>query len=328
VVRKLLLLVLLACLGAARANAAGVQLIDIPASGEGAAMTGAVWYPCTAPPVPTALGRMRLPAVQDCPVAGAHLPLVVISHGFGGKFTSHHDTAEALADAGFVVAAINHPIDAGPDMSRADTPAWFAERPADMKRLVDFMLGSWRDHGAIDAARIGVFGFSRGGYTALVLAGADPDLSRAGRHCDADTPAACAQHHAGGAMPVAFTHDPRIRAAVVADPGPSDVFTPAALHGVTVPVQLWASQFSGEDKRIGVSEDAVAAIRDALPNPPDFHLVENAGHFAFLTPCPPPLAQELPRLCVDRPGFDRVAFHHALDAAVVAFFERTLPPHP
>ena len=39
------------------------------------------------------------------------LPLIVISHGQDGWFGGHHDTAEALADAGFVVAAINHPGD-------------------------------------------------------------------------------------------------------------------------------------------------------------------------------------------------------------------------
>ena len=36
------------------------------------------------------------------------LPLVVFSHGTAGWFGGHHDTAAALADAGFVVAAINH----------------------------------------------------------------------------------------------------------------------------------------------------------------------------------------------------------------------------
>ena len=42
------------------------------------------------------------PGAKDCPV-------IVISHGSGGSFLGHHDTAETLADAGFVVAAISHP---------------------------------------------------------------------------------------------------------------------------------------------------------------------------------------------------------------------------
>lgn len=43
-------------------------------------------------------------------VNGDKLPLVVVSHGRGGDSVGLHDTAEALADAGFVVAAINHPV--------------------------------------------------------------------------------------------------------------------------------------------------------------------------------------------------------------------------
>jgi predicted dienelactone hydrolase len=39
------------------------------------------------------------------------LPLVIVSHGRGGWFGLHHNVEEALADAGFVVAAINHPGD-------------------------------------------------------------------------------------------------------------------------------------------------------------------------------------------------------------------------
>jgi len=54
-------------------------------------------------------------------VTGAKLPLVVSSHGRGGWFGLHHDTAEALADAGFVVAAINHPGDNGNDSSQSET---------------------------------------------------------------------------------------------------------------------------------------------------------------------------------------------------------------
>ncbi|HXQ04733.1 MAG TPA: hypothetical protein VN831_08260, partial [Bradyrhizobium sp.] len=34
-----------------------------------------------------------------------------------------------------------------------------------------------------------------------------------------------------------------------------------------------------------------------------------AGHYAFLPPCSPQLAANLPRFCTDPPGFDRTAFH-------------------
>jgi predicted dienelactone hydrolase len=36
----------------------------------------------------------------------------------------------------------------------------------------------------------------------------------------------------------------------------------------------------------------------------------------------------LPQLCNDHAGFDRVAFHHQFDAAVLEFFQRHLMSHP
>jgi dienelactone hydrolase len=80
---------------------------------------------------------------------------------------------EALADAGFVVAAINHPGDNGNDSSRRNALSVWASRPANMVRLLDFMLNDWTGRAAIDPAKIGFFGFSLGGYTGLVLAGAN-----------------------------------------------------------------------------------------------------------------------------------------------------------
>ena len=56
-----------------------------------------------------AVGPVTVRAAKDCPIAGRDLPLVVISHGFGGSFVGHRDVAEALADTGFIVVVINHP---------------------------------------------------------------------------------------------------------------------------------------------------------------------------------------------------------------------------
>ena len=90
----------LLCLVASLAWAAGFQRIGIPASGALPPLKGAVWYPCAKPPDEMKIGRYVLTVTKDCPMTGGELPLVVISHGRGGDFLGHHDTAEALADAG------------------------------------------------------------------------------------------------------------------------------------------------------------------------------------------------------------------------------------
>jgi predicted dienelactone hydrolase len=120
---------------------------------------------------------------MDCPISGGRLPLVVISHGMTGWVGGHHDTAAALADAGFVVAAINHRGDSAFDRSRIDDMSIALERPTDIKRLVDFMLGTWSGASKIDSNRIGFFGMSRGGYTGLVDIGGNPNFRRAAARC-------------------------------------------------------------------------------------------------------------------------------------------------
>ena len=143
----------LVCLSSTLVQAAGVQFILIPADAAGPVMAGAVWSPCAAPAQVVKLHGLAAPGVLDCPIAGDRLPLVVISHGTNGWFGAHHDTAEALADAGFVVAAINHPGDSVLSESRVDPLSIAVTRPTDIKRLVDFMLDAWPDASKIARER-------------------------------------------------------------------------------------------------------------------------------------------------------------------------------
>jgi len=130
---------------------------------------------CSQPPGEVDLGKATLPGVKDCALPDKPLPLIVVSHGRRGSFLGHNDTYEVLADAGFAVAAINHPGDTVLDLSRTDDLAIYVQRPNDIKRLIDFMVAASPFASGIDRERIGLFGFSRGGYTALAVIGANPD---------------------------------------------------------------------------------------------------------------------------------------------------------
>lgn len=259
-----------------------------------------------------------LKGVKDCPVTGAKLPLVIFSHGRGGWFGANHDTEEALADAGFVVAAINHPGDTFSDSSRRDTLSVWGSRPADMVRLLDFLLNDWKDRATIDPAKIGFFGFSLGGATGLMLMGTKPDFGRIATLCK-ETTGTCAQLHNGETPPDPL-QDARIRTAVIVDPVPA-VLTRENLAAVKLPFQFWRSRFGGP----GVGDGSgTARVADGLPGNPDIHVVP-AGHFAFLAPCSAELAAAVPRICTDVPaGFDRVAFHREFNAAVVKYFREQL----
>ncbi len=125
------------CLMTTFVEAAGFRLIRVPPETAYPMLQAAVWSPCLQQVGEVKLRRITLPATQDCVVSGEKLPLIAISHGYGAFFASHHDTAEVLADGGFVVVALSHPVDTrDADMSRADTPAALTERPADIKRLM------------------------------------------------------------------------------------------------------------------------------------------------------------------------------------------------
>lgn len=298
-------------------HAAGIQPLAVASNDSSPPLSGAVWYPCAAPAATIKLGPYLLHATRDCPIAGTRLPLIVISHGRTGSFLGHRDTAQALADAGFVVAAISHPGDNAQDSSRTDELSAFVDRPADIKRLVDHMLGAWPHATVIDANRIGLFGFSRGGYTGLVVMGARPRFDPHTRMCTGKTSTLCTQARENRLEPLA--RDSRIKAAVIADPL-NIFFTKTSFDEVRVPIQLWRSEQGGD----GVTPDGVAAIADELPVKTAVRTVPNARHFAFLPPCPEEVARHAQEICTDPPGFDREAFHQEFNAQVLDFFRHAL----
>ena len=276
--------------------------LSVP-DGDGPAIEAGVWLP------KTPAGR---------------LPLVVISHGNGGDFRSHVDTAQALAEAGFAVAALTHTGDNWRDQSRATD---VANRPRQLSVLIDYMLGAWEGRAGLDPKRIGAFGFSAGGASVLIAAGGKPDLGRVAEHCRArpgfyDCRLISPDQHRiwSQAASTSWRSDRRIKALVVAAPALGFTFTEAGLADVRQPVQLWQA----EADSILPAPFYVEPVRAALPTPPEFHRVEGAAHFDFLTPCTPQLAKVAPAICAPTPGFDRTAFHESFNREVTRFFVGTL----
>ncbi|GGB19593.1 dienelactone hydrolase [Sphingomonas metalli] len=278
-----------------------------------------VWYPASGTPVRQRLGLYAQDVVPDAPLPTGRHPLIVISHGTGGDFAGHVDTAIALARAGFIVAALTHPGDNWRDNARATR---IEERPAAFSSTISYMLQGWPGRAAIDPARIGAFGFSAGGFTVLAAAGGRPDMSRLTGHC-ARYPATfvCTLLRSqprtqSNALPVLA--DNRIKAIVVAAPAIGFTFDRAGLAGVRIPVQLWRA-----DKDAILPAPFYAdAVRAALPEAPEFHTVPGAGHFDFLAACVDPAS--MPMLCQSAPGFSRAAFHERFNREVVRFFSGKL----
>jgi predicted dienelactone hydrolase len=305
-------------LGATSAVSAGFEQVVVPDPG-GAPLDAGIWYPSDAPALPQRLGLFEQTVAAGGAIAGRGLSLILMSHGSGGSFEGHYDTALALAEAGFVVAAVTHSGDNYRDQSAF---AHVENRPRHVDALLDYMLTTWPHHDRLDPARIGMFGFSAGGFTTLVMIGGKPDMTRVLPHCS-EHPDEWACRKLGGTYTPRVVDpfkDPRIAAAVIAAPAIGYTFTPKGLANVRAPIQLWR----GDSDEILPHPYHAQNVYDALPTKPDYRVVPNAGHFAFLAPCTPALARVASEICRDPEGFDRTAFHLTFNAAVVTFLKEKL----
>jgi len=233
---------------------------------------------------------------------------------------SHHDTAEYLADAGFAVVTFNHPLDSvSSTKDEVDSITSFLARPIDIKRVISFVLSNSQAPVDIDSRRIGFFGFSRGGYTGMVLAGAVPNFRALPIPCPEEL-LMCKQIRDNDIPDHVSGYEPRIKAFVIADPLSFFPDT-ASLQKVTAPIQLWSSERGG----MGVRPEDVASVAKNLPNAPEFHRPANSTHFSFLFPCSNEVAKARAFLCADSPGFDRADFHRNFNAQVLEFLRTNLP---
>ena len=319
-------LILLA--GSGGAGAVGFQQAAVPDPG-GQPLELKIWYPSDAPAMSRSLGPFRQTVAADGAISGSQLPLIVISHGTGGAAETHYDLALALAEAGFIAAALTHTGDNWRDHAYSFTSRNFVERPRHVRLAIDYLLTAWSGCEHIAAPRIGAFGHSAGGFAVLVAIGGNPELARLDSLCRAHPDeCGCQQGQqqvaalgpSGDPPAPIWVHDERIKAAVVAAPAAGYAFTAADLAAVKAPVQLWEA----EDDRRASNRWNADIVKANLPSPPEVHLVPGADHFAFLAPCSAALSQLAPQVCAEIPGFDRAAFHLAFNDAVVAFFRKQL----
>ena len=317
------------------ASGVGFQSIAVHDPVNGGTTPGYVFYPSAQASNITWHGPYALHATPDAaPIAGAK-PLVVISHGHGGSNLGHHDLATYLASHGFVVATLEHPKDNFHDMSGVGSAAVLGGRPVQLKAAINELLDDPHWKTLIDPNRIGVAGFSAGGYAALVVAGAVPRFDLYVGYCERhprDPDCALLQKlQSQGTATAALaelqasidrwgTPDaPGVKAAFVMAPL-GLVFDKAGLSRVKSPVFL----YYGQDDQVLLPQENVLHIAPLIGTLAGVEKIPKAGHYVFLAPCSPQLAKDAPELCKDPPGVDRVGAHRKINAAALAFFRKTL----
>ncbi|MFM0069057.1 alpha/beta hydrolase family protein [Paraburkholderia aspalathi] len=293
-----------------------------------------VFYPTHEREVPWQAGPFTVEATRNAPIVPDNrLPVVLISHGRGGGPLSHRGLAIALARAGFIAVLPTHVGDAS-GFPRAPSQAQIlVDRPRQAEAALNAVLTDPRFSASADAGRIGMIGYSAGGYTALILAGAIPDFASASAYCaNHDDPGSCPRSASGNgtdgaqgkaAVPNELVSwqppvDRRLKALVLMDPL-AMMFEAPGLSAVRVPTMLYRPQ---DDSYLGSARNSLAVV-SGLPTPPATHIVPG-NHFVFIDPCPASVAVSAALICQDAPGIDRVEIHRQIDQEVVNFLRANL----
>jgi predicted dienelactone hydrolase len=280
-------------------------------------------------------------ASQGVPVPG-NRRLIVVSHGSGGSPWVHSDLARTLVENGFVVAVPEHRGDNYKDLSAVGPESW-KRRPAEVSRAIDAVGQDQRFAPLLALDKVGMYGTSAGGHTALSLAGGRWSPARFRDHCEAHIAedfyscVGLATRLNGDfldglkktiALTVIrwrfedatwYTHaEPRVAAIVAAVPYAAD-FDMDSLAAPRVPLALITAR---QDKWLlpRFHSDRVLGTCAACERLGDF---PKGGHGALLSPLPPGLSGLAAELMNDPPGFDRSALPE-MNRRIAAFFRATL----
>lgn len=303
----------------------GVTTLESAAIRDGAhrdVLRFTVWYPATpgSEETPLTIGPADAPlfevgrSAKDAPIAGARLPTLLLSHGNGGSARMMGWLGTALARAGYLVIAVDHPGNNGADeMTLAGSVlTWL--RADDLKAALAAVKADPQLGPHIDASRLGVIGYSAGGFTALLSAGARPDMTRLLAFCRAHPddgvcrPQQEAATHtmearlAAAASPqlqpyVQHAQDdrsiPGVRAVFVLAPAIVQAFAPEQLKALQQPVAIVLG--SADEVAPPATNGDVAA---ALIPKATLHALPGVGHYDFLSGCTPLAKKRLQALCV------------------------------
>ncbi len=322
-----------------------------------------VWYPApdTAVETPQFIGPPGKPLFEAGSVTPhaafapslQPFPLILLSHGTGGSAAQMAWLGTALARAGFIAAAVDHP---GNNAASGDGTGYTAagfllwwERATDLTNVLDGLLADPELSPHIDRGLVGAAGFSLGGYTVLELAGARTDISAFYDLCkakpDTDVCHVPEMHDllrdktpGADGHPRSFEQllatvrrtngeslarseesyrDPRIKAVFALAPALGFTLTQESLRALRLSVGLVAGAADTVAPAATSADFLRANVRGARES-----TLPGVGHYDFLDTCTAAGKTLAPQYCTDPPGVDRNAVHAQAAALGIQFFAR------
>jgi predicted dienelactone hydrolase len=267
-------------------------------------------------------------------------PLIVLSHGTGGTAMQMAWLGTALARAGFIAAAVDHPGNNGEESYTAEGFALWWERVTDLSEVIDGMLADENFGSKIDRDRIGAAGFSIGGYTVLELAGAQTDVSVLYDRClkqpdqilchvpemksvgTWQQTLAQTRKTSGASLAASADSykDARVHAVFAIAPAVGFTLTQESLRAIRVPVEI---AVGGADPIAPPNENA-DYIRSNIRGARETVLPGGVAHYTFLDTCTAEAKTRLGVYCADAPGVDRDKVHQQVAGEAAEFFRRAL----
>ncbi|WP_410811745.1 alpha/beta hydrolase family protein [Micromonospora sp. 067-2] len=186
--------------GAAPQRAFAVGVRQLKLNRDGRALPVTLWYP--------AAGNAGGGAKRSVAAASGRFPVVMFSHGLGGRPDDYATLLTRWAAAGFVVAAPTFPhTSKGGDGNVLDV----LNQPADVSYALDQVLAlndrtDDQLHGRLDADRVAAAGHSAGGVTTIGLFTAARDERLDAGVVFAGTALGVGTAFAGAAAPQLFVH--------------------------------------------------------------------------------------------------------------------------
>ena len=228
------------------------------------------------------------------------LPLIVASHGLAGNREGFDPIARHLTSYGYAVATIDHPgsnrrqfegLLGGVEREIAE-PTEFTDRPRDLSYLLDELTrlnGSGALANRFNLEQVGVIGHSFGGYTALVIAGAEMNYDNLRANCDStafvysEANTSMLLQCTALAAPEQFAipvEDDRIKAVIAMNPVTSSVFGPAGFTQLDIPSLLIAGSSDPVAPALAEQIQPFTWLNRRTTDAPDHYLalVEGGSH--------------------------------------------------